>query len=131
MKAPRERVLLVGMNTLLDDVCVLSDDELLSKLDGFAACDRRLNAQIVAHLAEVDMRKLHLDHGYASLYVYANERLGFSEDQAYKRARTAKLVHGFPEVLDYLESGELTLSSAVVLAPHLAASCENLCSAGW
>jgi 5-methylcytosine-specific restriction endonuclease McrA len=113
------------MNTLLDDVCVLSDDELLSKLDAFAACDRRLNAQIVAHLAEVDMRKLHLDQGYASLYVYANERLGFSEDQAYKRARVAKLVHDFPEVLDHLESGELTLSSAVVLAPHLAASCDE------
>jgi 5-methylcytosine-specific restriction endonuclease McrA len=113
------------MNTLLDDVCVLSDDELLSKLDGFAACDRRLNAEIVAHLAEVDMRKLHLDQGYASLYVYANERLGFSEDQAYKRARVAKLVHDFPEVLDHLESGELTLSSAVVLAPHLAASCDE------
>jgi 5-methylcytosine-specific restriction endonuclease McrA len=126
MTARRKRVLLVGMNKWLDEVCVLGDEDLLSKLDGFAACDRRLNAQIVAHLAEVYMRKLHLDQGYTSLYVYANERLGFSEDQAYKRARTAKLVHDFPEVLDHLESGELTLSSAVVLAPHLAACCDEV-----
>jgi len=97
----------------------LSDDELVARLQSLCRVERRVGAQIVAHLMEVKRRRLDLDLGYSSLYSYCVERLGFSSDVAYKRMQAAEAAQAYPEVLGHLESGALTLSSLTVLVPHL------------
>ena len=50
-------------------------------------------ARLLAHLAEVDARRLYLPAGYPSLYAYCIEELRLSEDAARRRihaARTAR-----------------------------------------
>ena len=44
-----------------------------------AGDEREVAAQLVAHLAEIDARGLHVPAGYSSLYFYCREALGYSE----------------------------------------------------
>ena len=97
----------------------MSDDDLLTSLEVLAVSEKRLGASIVVHLAMVETRQLHLALGHSSLYAYAIKQLGFSEDVAYKRIKAARAVRSCPEIVGHLESGQLSLSSVLVLAPHL------------
>ncbi len=71
----------------------ISDQELLRDLKQLIVRDRKLEAELLAHLAEVDVRKLYLNEGFSSMFVYCTEVLHFSEPVAYHRiaaARTAR-----------------------------------------
>ena len=45
----------------------LSDDELLERLTALVGRHRRLEAEVVAHIAEVDLRKLYLGQACSSI----------------------------------------------------------------
>jgi hypothetical protein len=64
----------------LDDV---SDEHLLGSLRELLAAEGRSEARIVAHLAEVDERRIHLKAAAPSLFEYCQKRLGLSDGQAY------------------------------------------------
>jgi hypothetical protein len=81
--------------------------------------DQRVTARLVAHLAEVDERRLHLKAACSSLFDYCVTRLGLSEDAACRRIEVARLARRFPLLFALLERGELTLSVAAKLKPHL------------
>ncbi len=98
---------------------LLSDEELLAGLHAMAACEKQLGAEIVLHLIEVERRRLHVALGYSSLYAYGIAELGWSENVAHKRAKTARAAVVCPEIVEHLASGALTLSSVFALAPHL------------
>jgi hypothetical protein len=73
--------------------------------------------QVIEHIAEVDKRQLYRKQACSSMFVYCVERLGFSEDAAWRRIQVARLCISLPLVLDYLEKIHLTGLSH--LAPHL------------
>jgi hypothetical protein len=50
---------------------------------------------------------------------YCIERLGYSEDAAFKCVRVTRAAHSMPRVLDELRSGAIHLTGLFVLAPHL------------
>jgi hypothetical protein len=56
----------------------LSDHELVTRLKSLVRRDAELTAEIVAHLGEVDQRRLYLDEACSSLFVYCTARLGMS-----------------------------------------------------
>lgn len=97
----------------------LSDSGLIEALARCATCERGATADLVAHLAEMDARQLHLGAGFSSLFGYCCEMLRLSESAAYKRIEVARAVRRYPLVLDYLASGSLNLATARLLAPHL------------
>lgn len=75
--------------------------------------------QTLCHLAEFDRRRLHERTGFASLFAYCVQELGYSEDTAANRIRAARTMRRFPSLRERLRSGALSLSSANVLAAHL------------
>jgi len=107
----------------------LSDEVLVGQLEELCRLERRVGAAIVAHLCEVERRRIHLDAGYSSLYTYCVGKLGLAEDVAYKRMQAARAVGRHPRALEHLAAGRLTLSSLVVLAPHLDAHGAELADA--
>jgi len=102
----------------------VSDAELLRALASLVSQDRSTTAALVAHVAEVDARKLYLPAGYASMYAYCLGELRLSEDAASKRIQAARVARDFPQCLEALADGRIHLTGLCVLAPHL--STENV-----
>ena len=65
---------------------------------------RHVMALIVAHLAEVDARRLHLKKGFPSLFSYCVGELHFSEDEACRRIEAARSLRRFPCIGELLKS---------------------------
>lgn len=97
----------------------LSDGALLRDLSELVARDRCTTALMLAHLAEVDSRKLYLPAAHPSMYAYCVGELRFSEDAAYKRIQAARIARKFPAVFTEVAEGRLHLSAVVLLAAHL------------
>lgn len=108
----------------------LTDAELLAEVKRLAASERTSTVRLIAALGELDARRLYLGEGCASLFVYCTRVLHLSEHAAYGRIEAARAARRFPILLDMLESGELTLTSISLLAPHLEQhSCQRVLEA--
>jgi len=96
-----------------------SDQELLDGV--FAAVTREFEdvALVVAHIAEMDVRKLFPGEGCSSLKAYCMEVLRLTEDQAYSRIAVARTAQKFPVVLDMLADGLVHLTAVDRLGPSL------------
>jgi hypothetical protein len=103
------------------DLRDLSPDILLARLKALLARDHQLCADLLAHLAEVDARKLYLDQACSSMFVYCVERLHMSEPTAYKRIEAARVARRFPVIFDRVAAGDLGLTAVTLLAPKLTA----------
>ncbi|HEV8339531.1 MAG TPA: hypothetical protein VGR25_07715 [bacterium] len=109
------------MDTVMPSLAELSDDDLLAKVTQLAAEERQVTALLIAHLAELDARRLYLGEGYSSLFTYCTQALHFSEHAAYGRIEAARASRKFPILLQLLSGGSLTLTTIALLAPHLTA----------
>jgi len=99
----------------------LSDGALIAEVTRCARDERHATAQLVAHLAELDLRRLYLGAGHPSLFAYCRDGLGLSADAAYNRVEAARACRLFPRILEQLVEGSLTVTSVRLLARHLTA----------
>ena len=96
-----------------------SDDELLHRLSRLVQQSRRVESELVAHIAEVDERRLCAREACASMFTYCTEVLHMSEAEAYLRIRVARASRKHPELLRMLEDGRIHLTGAAKLSPYL------------
>ncbi len=96
----------------------LSDDELLRRLSALLQESRRIEWELVAHIGEVDERRLYAREACDSMFVYCTEVLHLS----YLRIAAARAAREHPMLLDMLGDGRLHLSGIGKLAPHLTLS---------
>ncbi len=99
----------------------LSSDKLLVALLRLVGSDRRLEAELLEHLGEVDCRRLYLREGCSSMFGYCVEVLHFSEAAAFKRIGAARAARRFPALLAALRAGALHVTAMRLLAPRLTA----------
>lgn len=91
-----------------------------------------LTSELLAHLAEVDERMLHLELGFPSLHAYCVQTLGMSEGAAGRRVAAARVCRRFPKVFELVARGDLHLSALCALAPHLnSENADELLAAGF
>src|SRR5579859_4072972 len=100
----------------------LSDVQLLEGLTSLVGQGRAVLARLLAHLVEVEERRLHLEAACPSMLQFCVQRLGMSEDEACRRIHAARLAHRFPDLLVRIERGELTLSTVGLLRDALTES---------
>ncbi|MGQ0549814.1 MAG: hypothetical protein ACT4PY_09145 [Armatimonadota bacterium] len=105
--------------TILSSVARLSNDELLARVRQLAAREREVTESLVAHLAELDERRLYLAEGCSSLFTYCTQVLHLSEHAAYGRIEAARAVRRFPAILKMLADGSVNLTTVGLLAAHL------------
>ena len=101
------------------DLSQLADPDLLARLGGLVTRDHELTAERLAHLAEVDARRLYLPAACSSRFTYCVQILGLSEDATYKRLQAARAARRYPVIFARVARGELHLSAVTLLAPHL------------
>jgi hypothetical protein len=97
----------------------LSDDELVERVKDLAACERRASVALIRSLVEFDKRRLYLREGCSSLFAYCTQVLHLSEGSTYNRIETARASLRYPNVLEALERGDVSLTAVRLLAPHL------------
>ena len=97
----------------------LSDHALLRDLAALLARDRSTTAALLAHIAEVDARKLYLPAAYPSMFLYCVQELHLSEDAAFNRIRAGRTARQFPVIFEALADGRLHLGAVLLLTPYL------------
>ena len=100
----------------------LSDPDLLRSLHAAVARERYTTADLLAHLAEVDARRLYLPAAYPSMFAYCVGELRLSEDAACKRIKAARVARKFPTVFAMVAEGRLHLTGVLLLEPYLTAA---------
>jgi hypothetical protein len=102
-------------------LAAIPDDLLLRRLAEILNQSRRVETDLVAHIAEVDERRLYAREAFPSMFAYCTDALHLSEGEAYLRITVARASREHPMILPMLGEGRLHLSGIALLAPHLTA----------
>jgi hypothetical protein len=94
----------------------LSDKEILSRIHDLTSRERKLTLAVLLHLNEIERRKLHLKHGYASMFDYCTSGLGYSASAAGRRIQTSRCIARFPEIRELLESNRVNLTTVSLVS---------------
>jgi hypothetical protein len=89
----------------------LSDQGLRHGLRELIGSRCRMEARVVAHLAAIEERRLHLVDGFSSMFDFCLRQLGLSESEAYHRIAAARVARQFPVVFGMIDRGEIHLSA--------------------
>ena len=103
----------------MNELRKIKDDELLKNLDLLVFRHAQSTAQIIAHLAEIDRRRLYAREGYSSLFDYCVKKFNFSEGETFRRIQAARLSRKFPEIIGMLGTGEMNLTTLNLISPYL------------
>jgi 5-methylcytosine-specific restriction endonuclease McrA len=74
---------------------------------------------MLAYIAEIDRRRLYLEHACPSMFAFCTGRFHMSEAVAARRIRAGRATCRFPCILGMVARGELHLSGIHQLAGHL------------
>lgn len=107
----------------MQDLTTISDTNLKIRIEKLVRHERKITTLLLAHIAEVERRKLHLSWGFSSLFEYLSRGLGYSESAAYRRMQAARAMKQMPELEEKLESGSVNLSQIVLV--QAAVKCEQ------
>lgn len=97
----------------------VSDDKLLRRLSELLQKSRRVESELVAHIGEVDARRLYAREAASSMFAYCTDVLHLSEHEAYLRIGAARASRQHPVLLEMLGDGRLNLTAVARLGPHL------------
>jgi len=95
------------------------DEDLLRQLFELVKQSRGVEAEVVARIGEVELRRLYAQAACSSMFEYCRRILGLRENEAYLRITVARAAREHPALLEMLRDGRLHLSGIARLAPHL------------
>jgi hypothetical protein len=90
----------------------LSASELAHSAETLVKREHRNVAALIAHLAEMTRRRAHLELGYQSLFDYCVRHLRLSEGCVWSRIQVANVCRKYPQVLERLAAGKISLTVA-------------------
>jgi hypothetical protein len=99
----------------MDPFKTMSDEELHCSAIRAARLDREAQLVTLAHLMEVESRRLFSKLGFSTMFSYAVQGLGFSEPAAGQRVQAMRLAQSIPLAHRKLQSGEMSISSAAMV----------------
>jgi len=99
---------------------------LIQALNDLVVRERKLNIEILHHLKELEIRKLHLEMGFSSLFDYCTSALKYSESQAQRRITAMRLIQDIPEVETKIQNGSISLTNASKIQTFLNQSKKDL-----
>ena len=96
-------------------VAALPDHLLLAQTAQLARHEQALQILVLDHLREIEARRLHLTHGYGSLFDYVVHELGYTAAAAWRRIKAMRLCDQTSGARELLQDGSLNLSNAAQL----------------
>src|SRR5262245_14686132 len=96
-----------------------SSEQVVGELARYRTAERKCTVRVLMLLAEVERRKLYAVLGFSSMYEYCVHELHYSDDAAYRRIGVSRNACRFPRMFEMIERGELHLTGASRIGPHL------------
>ena len=90
----------------------ISGSDLLSRTKSLVSEERRISADVLHHLREIERRRLFAEAGFSSLFAFCVAELKYSEGAAYRRINAMRLLKDCPEIEGAIRGGTLSVSSA-------------------
>src|SRR3989338_1658473 len=97
---------------MITEIRKLNKAELLTQITKLAEEERKLTAQILHYLREVEARRLFAELWFASLLEFCVKHLRYSESGAYRRNSAMRLLRDIGIVGQAIARGDLSLSKA-------------------
>lgn len=97
----------------------LTDANLLALMHRVYRRSRQENAELVRILVAIRERRLHLKKAHPSLFAFCLKVLGMSNASAHRFSVAARLAAQFPDLIERIASGEIHLSTVVLMRHHL------------
>jgi len=94
----------------------LADQKLVDKLKVLVRTERKITAEILSFIREVERRRLYLNYHYTSMFLFLTKEIGYSGSAAQRRIESSRLLGELPEIKADLQEGNLNLSQVSLLA---------------
>lgn len=91
---------------------IISRQLLINNTNRLVAKEREITAELIRHLCEIERRRLHLEMGFGSMFDLLTKHYKYSEGSADRRISAMRLSKDVPGVMQAIEAGKLSLSSA-------------------
>jgi hypothetical protein len=65
---------------------------IVEKLKQLVASERKITAEIIEHIQEIDQKKIYLQMGFPNLYAFLTEYIGYTAASAQRRIEAARLL---------------------------------------
>ncbi len=92
------------------DLQKLTDEQLIFDTRKLIKKEQEIVVEVIAHLEEIERRRLFCDAGHDSLWSYTIGELGYSEAQAHRRIDAMRMSRKVSSVKKGLESGTLNVT---------------------
>lgn len=89
---------------------LVSDDDLLRGTDSLVESERKITANVIKHLFEINRRRLYLARGYDSLFTMLTKKYRYCNATAMLRVNAVRLMNDVPVVIEKIESGEMPVT---------------------
>ena len=93
----------------------VSSETIVAHLYELRRLERASLVEFLWYLSEVEQRRVHLEMGFSSTFVFCTDHLGLTKGAAFRRTKGAELLSRFPLAGVYLADGRLSLSTFVLL----------------
>jgi|GEM_PF-2015260 len=90
----------------------MDNSTLLGQVKILVGKEKAIICEVIESLREIEIRKLHLEGGYPSMFAFATDYLGYSEAEAHIRIQAARLSQSIPDLPSMIQTGTLSLSVA-------------------
>lgn len=90
--------------------------KLIVQLKQLVQTERKITAEIVELIKEIDRLKLYLNHGHISMFSFLTKEMGYTPTSAITRINAARVLREVPELKENLKSGSINLSQASMVA---------------
>src|SRR5689334_3902148 len=97
----------------------VSNESLLANTKALAREERRITIEVLHHLREIERRRAYAERGYATLFDYATQELGYSSSSASRRINSMKALKDMPELESAIEEGKLSITTVAQVQTFL------------
>lgn len=105
----------------------MKNEILISNLKNLVATERKITGKILNYLREIELRKLHLEMGYASMFDFCVKELKYSSSAASRRVSAMRIIKAVPEIQEKLEDGRVNLSTLTQIQNFIRAEEKTRC----
>lgn len=94
----------------------MTNNEIITQFEQLVRSERKLTAQIVEYIKEIDSRRIFLELGFNSTFAYLTDGMGYTAAEAQRRIDSARLLRELPNLGQEIQAGALNLTQLSIVA---------------